>query len=62
MTNSELKTKLAEAKNVDWNNTVQETFNFPYCDFVQALTGVSAIYEYVNQQINGWEKMKESII
>lgn len=61
MTNSELKTKLAEAKNVDWNNTVQETFNFPYCDFVQALTGVSAIYEYVNQQINGWEKMKESI-
>ncbi len=61
MTNSELKTKIAEAKDFEWFKNIQETFNFPYSNFVQPLTGVSAIYEFVNQQINGWEKLKDVV-
>lgn len=61
MTNAELKKKIATAKDLEWFKNVQETFNFSYSDFVQPLTGVSAIYEFVNQQINGWEKIKDGI-
>jgi len=59
MTNSELKTKISKAKSLDWFKNVQEVFSFPYCDFSQSLTGVSAIYEFVTQQVNGWEKLKD---
>lgn len=61
MTNSELKTKIAESENFKWFQEVEVTFNFPYSDFVQPLKGVSAIYEFVNQQIDGWEKLKDVI-
>lgn len=61
MTNSELKNKIAEAKNIEWFQNVQETFNFSYSDFVQPLTGISAIYEFVNQQLNGWDKIEDPI-
>ncbi|MDR2926503.1 MAG: hypothetical protein LBU76_11260 [Azoarcus sp.] len=55
MTNEELKKKIAEAPEQEWFKTVSVTFNFlipPQLTF----TGVSAIYEYVNQQIDGWSK------
>jgi hypothetical protein len=61
MTNSELKHKIAEAADIEWYKNVKETFNFHYVDFVQQITGVSAIYEFVNQQISGWDKYSDSL-
>ncbi|MBI2274985.1 MAG: hypothetical protein HYU70_14400 [Bacteroidetes bacterium] len=57
MTNSEFKNKVAEATDLEWFKGVQETFNFSYSDYIQPLTGITAIYEFINQQINGWEKL-----
>lgn len=61
MTNSEIKKKIAEAENVNWHTTVEETFNFSYVDYVQTLVGVTAIYEFVKQQIKGWEKFEDPL-
>lgn len=61
MTNSELKKKIVQAKDVNWHTSVEETFNFSYVDYVQTFTGVSAIYEFVNQQIKGWEKFEQTL-
>ena len=59
MTNKELNQKIAKAADVEWHKSVEETFNFSYVGIVQTIIGVSAIYEYVNQQIRGWEKFEE---
>lgn len=56
MTNSELKKRISEATDTEWYQNVKETFNFQYVNFTQPLTGISAIYEFVNQQITGWDK------
>ena len=53
MTNAELKKKISEAVEQEWFKTVSATFNFPITQ--QSFTGLSAIYEFVNQQIRGWE-------
>jgi hypothetical protein len=55
MTNEELKKKIAEAPDQEWFKTVPVTFNFPIPPQL-TFTGVSAIYEYVNQQVDGWNK------
>ncbi|MFM2386904.1 MAG: hypothetical protein RL660_1661 [Bacteroidota bacterium] len=56
MTNNELKLKIAASSNAQWYSSVTETFDFSYVNTVIPLTGVSAIYEYLNQQIAGWAK------
>lgn len=61
MTNTEFKKKISEAADITWFRDISETFNFDYADFVQSLTGVSAIYEFVNQQIDGWSKYEGKI-
>ena len=61
MTNKELNQKIAKATDLEWHKKVEETFNFSYVGIVQTITGVSAIYEYVNQQIRGWEKFEEPL-
>ena len=61
MTNKELNQKIAKAADLEWHKKVEETFNFSYVGIVQTITGVSAIYEYVNQQIRGWEKFEEPL-
>lgn len=61
MTNSELKKKISEATDSDWYQNVKESFNFQYVNFVLPVTGVSAIYEFVNQQLLGWEKFEDSV-
>jgi hypothetical protein len=61
MTNSELKKKITEASDVEWFKTIQTSFNFHYVNFVQPFTGLSAIYEFVNQQLSGWEKIEGPI-
>ena len=56
MTKSEIKKKVAESKNIEWHKGIEETFNFTYVDYVQTLTGITAIFEFVDQQIKGWEQ------
>jgi hypothetical protein len=55
MTNAELKKKIAEAPEQEWFKTVSATFHFPLMKQL-SFTGLSAIYEYINQQIDGWDK------
>ena len=59
MTNKELYQKITKAADFEWHKSVEETFNFSHIGIVQKFKGVSAIYEYVNQQIRGWEKFEE---
>jgi ABC-type multidrug transport system fused ATPase/permease subunit len=59
MTNKELNQKITKAADIEWHKSVEETFNFSHIGIVQNFKGVSAIYEYVNQQIRGWEKFEE---
>jgi hypothetical protein len=61
MTNKELNQKIAKAADVEWHKKVEVTFNFSHIGMVLPITGVSAIYEYVNQQISGWEKFEEPL-
>ncbi|HEY4629601.1 MAG TPA: DUF6161 domain-containing protein [Flavobacterium sp.] len=59
MTNKELNQKITKAADIEWHKSVEETFNFSHIGIVQKFMGVSAIYEFVNQQIKGWEKFEE---
>src|SRR5690606_9003975 len=58
MTNSELKNKISESINPDWFNEVTETINFHYINYTKSFKGISALFEFINQQIKGWEKLK----
>ena len=59
MTNTELKNKIADSVNSEWYWHVNEIFNFTHIDSVLPFQGVSTIYEYVNQQINGWSQFED---
>ena len=56
MTNSELKKKIAESINPEWFRNVKENFNFHYINYSKEFVGVSSLFEFINQQIKGWEK------
>lgn len=61
MTPQELKKLISESPNVDWFNTVKETFSFQYANFQKEFTGIAAIYTFVMQQAEGWEKYGDDI-
>jgi len=58
MTTAELKNKIATAANPERFNAVQSTFNYSHIGQSLPLTGASAIYEYVNQQLTGWKEFE----
>jgi len=57
MTNAELKKKISEAKEQEWLRSVSVIFAFPLSQNISFI-GLSAIYEYINQQIDGWSKFE----
>ncbi|MDR1585213.1 MAG: hypothetical protein LBS07_03430 [Prevotellaceae bacterium] len=57
MTTTELKKKIAEATEQEWFKTTSANFNFTIGK-QQSFTGVSAIFEFVNQQVEGWNKLE----
>lgn len=59
MTSIELKKRLAAAADVEWHKEVEVSFNFSYVAIEVRLKGVSAIWEFVNQQVLGWGNMGE---
>lgn len=56
MTTDEIRKIIAEAAKSECFAAVKATFNYNYIDQTLTLSGVSAIFEYVNQQLSGWEK------
>lgn len=59
MTYKELHNLIAKSPHTDWCQSVQETFDMNYVDFVLTLDGLSAIYKFVAQQVKGWEAIDE---
>ena len=56
MTTTDAKTKIAEATEQEWFKTIVANFNFAVDEQI-SITGVSAIYEFINQQVEGWNKI-----
>lgn len=54
MTTKEIKDKIANAKEIEWFKSIEVTFNFPYLKESRSIKGITAIFEYVNQQVTGW--------
>lgn len=61
MTNTEFKKKIAETTDPEWFKNISIVFNFSYVNVNQQITGLTAIYEYVNQQIEGWNKVDATL-
>lgn len=61
MTKAELNKKIAESVNHEWFKTPQEIFNFHYVNMTMTFVGVSAIYEFVSQQVNGWDEIEQDL-
>ncbi|MDR1760500.1 MAG: hypothetical protein LBR60_08255 [Fibrobacter sp.] len=55
MTNAELKKKISEAPEQEWFKTISVSFSFPLTQQL-SFTGLTAIYEFINQQIDGWSE------
>lgn len=61
MTTTQLKIKISESENKNWFKEKNQSFNFPYINFNTEIKGISAIYEFTNQQINGWETLEKNL-
>ncbi len=57
MTTTELKKKIIEFENTEWYKDVTLKFEFSYINFSSDIKGLSAIYEFIIQQIEGWESL-----
>jgi len=56
MTPEELKTKIAEAQEQEWFKDTYAQFDFCNITPSQSFKGLTTIYEFVNQQVDGWNK------
>lgn len=61
MTSTELKKRIADSENKDWFKQKTQSFNFPYINFTTEIKGITAVYEFVIQQINGWENIESNL-
>lgn len=61
MTNKEFKKKISETTDPEWFKNISVTFNFSYVNINQHITGLTAIYEYVYQQIEGWNNVAATL-
>jgi hypothetical protein len=59
MTTSELKTLIASSPEPDKYNSIKVVFEFKYIDYRNEITGLSAIHEFVKQQIEGFKIIGE---
>lgn len=57
MTNSEYKLKISESQDVNYLNTITVNFNFNYINFNKNITGITALYEFINKQLEGWSEI-----
>lgn len=62
MTQKELDKLILESPNVEWfQNNVEVNINYPAIHFQQHIKGFSSIYQFILQQINGWENIKATL-
>ncbi|WP_420316014.1 DUF6161 domain-containing protein [Ekhidna sp.] len=54
MTLTEFKNKVKQAEDLDWWKNKSTVFNLGYIGFEKEITGVTAIYQFVSQQLRGW--------
>lgn len=54
MTVQEFKEKIAKATEAEWFKSVEASFKFSYLNDSRTFKGMTAIYEFVNQQIIAW--------
>lgn len=59
MTNIEFREKILSLPEQEWFNSISVKFVFNYVDYNHHITGITTIYEYVNQQLEGWLKHAE---
>lgn len=60
MTTSELKTLIASSPEPDKYNAIKVVFEFKYLNYKNEVTGLSAIHEFVSQQIDGFKSIGEN--
>lgn len=60
MTTSELKTLIASSPEPDQYNAIKVGFEFKYLNYKNEITGLSAIHEFVRQQIDGFQNIGEN--
>ena len=61
MTLEEVREKIISSTNSEAFNLLELNLNFEQIGFVLHLKGVSSIYEFINQQVNGWNKKQENL-
>src|SRR5690349_1890130 len=61
MTLEQVRNKIAESNDFNWFNSVQTNVSYPHLKFSVSLTGITAIYEFISNQTNGWSKKGENI-
>lgn len=59
MTTSELKTLIASSPEPDKYNSIKVVFEFKYINYRNEISGLSAIHEFVRQQIEGFKIIGE---
>lgn len=59
MTLTEFKNRVKEAEDLEWWKNKSTTFDFSYIFFEKEITGITAIYQFVNQQLRGWHKLED---
>lgn len=56
MTNKEFKEFISKTSEPKWFHELEVNINYPHINFSQMFKGVVGFYEFLNQQIKGWEK------
>jgi len=61
MTTAEVRDLISSSEKAAWFNSIEEEFKFPYLNFQKKFVGLSAIHEFVKQQVEGWGKIDSNI-
>lgn len=61
MTQTEFRKKLSQTVNTDWFNSVEFNLRYTHLNLSYEFKGFGHLYKFVNQQINGWDKLTENL-
>ena len=61
MTQTEFRKLISQAKNIEWFNTIEIKISFKNINLELDFKGLTTLHKFINQQINGWEKLGESL-
>lgn len=59
MTLTEFKNQVKQAEDLEWWKNKSTNFDFSYIFFEKEITGITAIYQFVSQQLRGWNKLED---